>query len=401
MNYRRILSSIALIIGAFVFSIGLQAFAAFSPPTAAPPNADAYAPLNTGPGTQTKTGDICTTAGGGKCLSTAGGVGPGGTGDGSTPTGAIMFFNSATCPAGWSEVTAARGRYLVGWDSTKGISSLGFSVGIALNDKEDRSTGQHLHAQFDPGHSHGGIPVIGYVSDNRGGGGAEYGQVGWTATSPAITGFAVGGVDGGAIAGTNAPYLQLLVCQNGGSLPPVVSGVTLYNGLHSSGQCISRGGNLVSDGVGNSFCKFSGASCPAGWSPYGNWTQTSQNTSYYNSWTPASYACNTTAQSCSATNTACNSGQHGFANTAPESVTCSSQVTGSYTYTAPGYCRASYQTYVYVCTGGYCGYGACCGYQLQDVCYDYVPENPNACAAYTCGPSSTSVGATVTYRGCY
>ena len=56
MIYRRILSSVALVVGAFLFSIGLQAFAAFTPPTAAPPQADAYAPLNTGPATQTKTG---------------------------------------------------------------------------------------------------------------------------------------------------------------------------------------------------------------------------------------------------------------------------------------------------------------------------------------------------------
>jgi hypothetical protein len=34
-----------------------------------------------------------------------------------TPAGAVMFFNLATCPPGWTELVSARGRYLVGLPS--------------------------------------------------------------------------------------------------------------------------------------------------------------------------------------------------------------------------------------------------------------------------------------------
>ncbi len=64
MNPRRILSQIALVAGAILFSIGLQAFAAFTQPTTSPPNSDAYAPLDTGPTAQAKTGGLLLNTGG-------------------------------------------------------------------------------------------------------------------------------------------------------------------------------------------------------------------------------------------------------------------------------------------------------------------------------------------------
>ena len=63
MNLHRFFSQIAVLIGAVLFSIGLQTFA-FTQPTASPPNADAYAPLNTGPSVQTKAGGILLNSGG-------------------------------------------------------------------------------------------------------------------------------------------------------------------------------------------------------------------------------------------------------------------------------------------------------------------------------------------------
>ena len=64
MNHRKILSQTALVIGVILFSAGLQTFAVFTPPTAPPPQADAYAPLNTGPDAQAKIGGLLLNLGG-------------------------------------------------------------------------------------------------------------------------------------------------------------------------------------------------------------------------------------------------------------------------------------------------------------------------------------------------
>lgn len=64
MNHHRVLSQIALVTGTLLFSAGLQTFAAFTPPTTTPPAADAYAPLNTSPTAQAKTGGLLLNTGG-------------------------------------------------------------------------------------------------------------------------------------------------------------------------------------------------------------------------------------------------------------------------------------------------------------------------------------------------
>lgn len=57
------------------------------------------------------------------------------------PSGAIIYFNGATCPTGWSEVTAARGRAVVGMPGSAG--TLAGTVGTAFTDLEDRT---HTHS---------------------------------------------------------------------------------------------------------------------------------------------------------------------------------------------------------------------------------------------------------------
>ena len=57
MRTRYLLSLAAVIIGTFLFSIGLQAFA-FTQPSTSPPNADAYAPLTTSPTAESKAGGL-------------------------------------------------------------------------------------------------------------------------------------------------------------------------------------------------------------------------------------------------------------------------------------------------------------------------------------------------------
>jgi len=125
------------------------------------------------------------------------------------PPGAVMAFNLASCPTGWSELTSARGRYIVGLPSG---GTLAGTAGTALSNTENRAVGQHNHGITDPGHSHAQQPQTllgiagGIISTNTG----PVLQTGGT-TSTATTGITIN--NAGSVAGTNAPYLQLLICQ--------------------------------------------------------------------------------------------------------------------------------------------------------------------------------------------
>ena len=54
---------------------------------------------------------------------------------GGVPSGAVMFFDLPSCPAGWTELVSARGRFLAG--KTERAES-GATFGVALSDGEDR-----------------------------------------------------------------------------------------------------------------------------------------------------------------------------------------------------------------------------------------------------------------------
>ena len=82
--------------------------------------------------------------------------------DGGVPSGAVVFFDLAECPVGWTELDEARGRVLVGLPpegERRGI------VGQALTDMEDR---EHVHGVDLPlastsregAHSHGFPPTV-------------------------------------------------------------------------------------------------------------------------------------------------------------------------------------------------------------------------------------------------
>lgn len=137
---------------------------------------------------------------------------------GDLPTASVIFFDGVACPAGWVELTAARGRYVVGLPAG---GTLDGTSGTALTNVESRPVGQHNHTTSvtDPGHGH-------TYRSNIGGGGLVYlGDGGFTAENTAIgngaetaihsntTGITVGVNNTGAVAGTNAPYIQLLVCK--------------------------------------------------------------------------------------------------------------------------------------------------------------------------------------------
>lgn len=126
------------------------------------------------------------------------------------PAGAVSFFNLAACPSGWTALAGAQGRYLVGLPPG---GTLNAASGTALTNLESRPTGQHNHAISDPGHRHStqlygnssgqanGIPE---ATDSSGGWGIVYNNY-------AATGITIN--NAGTTPGTNAPYLQLLVCQ--------------------------------------------------------------------------------------------------------------------------------------------------------------------------------------------
>ena len=130
-------------------------------------------------------------------------------GDAGIPAGAVSFFNLAVCPSGWSELTTARGRYLVGLPSGGTPNT---TVGTALSNGENRAVGQHNHTVSDPGHHHSiaypvGLSDADYFAFDL----ANYLGVEYSQTSHTTTGISIGYT--GSVSGTNAPYLQLLVCQ--------------------------------------------------------------------------------------------------------------------------------------------------------------------------------------------
>lgn len=133
------------------------------------------------------------------------------------PTGAVMSFNLPACPSGWSEMTAARGRYIVGLQPG---GTLGGATGTALTNNENRPAGQHTHSINDPGHIHGPSDQWAYF------GTADSGSLrrpvfaikpddtlnsDVQVNASNITGISINAF--GSVPGTNAPYIQLLVCQ--------------------------------------------------------------------------------------------------------------------------------------------------------------------------------------------
>jgi prepilin-type N-terminal cleavage/methylation domain-containing protein len=134
------------------------------------------------------------------------------------PAGTVAFFDVLAndpnrpgnpCPDGWSPFAAGQGRYVVGLPSG---GTLLAQVGTALGDQENRPVGAHTHAVNDPGHQH---PVTVPTGAGGGGtsareGGAPTGSVALTA-GPAVTGVTI--APAGSVAGTNAPYVQLLACR--------------------------------------------------------------------------------------------------------------------------------------------------------------------------------------------
>jgi hypothetical protein len=123
---------------------------------------------------------------------------------GRIPSGAVMYFNLPACPTGWTELSRAQGRYIVG---RRPGGTLADTVGTALFDRENRPVGQHTHTITDPGHQHGYEQAF-PNSTSSGNSQAGYRHA---LTDVAVTGITIN--PEGTTPGTNAPYIILLICQ--------------------------------------------------------------------------------------------------------------------------------------------------------------------------------------------
>jgi hypothetical protein len=139
------------------------------------------------------------------------GGGPGQEGrpgqDATAPAGAVMFFDLPSCPAGWTEFTQARGRYVVGLPAG---GTLRGTSGTALSDQESRPVGQHSHSgTFNHVHSVNVVSGGGFAAS-----GVLFGMGNPASVSTLNAALNVFFTDNaGSVAGTNAPYVQLRACR--------------------------------------------------------------------------------------------------------------------------------------------------------------------------------------------
>jgi hypothetical protein len=122
------------------------------------------------------------------------------------PPGTVVFYDGETCPTGWEELEAARGRYIVGLSEG---GTLGGTAGTALIDLEDRPTGRHDHSYLD--RSIEPSPEHAYWTGAEG----YYGS--GQANKPFEDTTRITEENDTLVAGTNAPYIQLMVCVKLGS----------------------------------------------------------------------------------------------------------------------------------------------------------------------------------------
>ncbi len=150
--------------------------------------------------------------------------------EGQVPSGTVAFFDLANCPTGWSELTEARGRTIVGLVGSAG--TLKGQVGTALTDREDRthshsvpaattgSDGAHNHRWYDNGtfSSSGSALPLGPAAVAAGGGftfpniSTDSGPY-YTDNEAAHTHSITARTSGNANTSDVMPYVQLLVCR--------------------------------------------------------------------------------------------------------------------------------------------------------------------------------------------
>jgi len=103
---------------------------------------------------------------------------------------ATLLIDTGTCPTGYTEITALRGRYPVGVPSG---GTMAATTGTALTNSENRPAGAHTHSTT--------------IYQSQAGTQSPSFTVGALGTSTIATD------SGGLVAGTNAPYYQVMFCK--------------------------------------------------------------------------------------------------------------------------------------------------------------------------------------------
>jgi hypothetical protein len=145
---------------------------------------------------------------------------------GGVSTGGIIAIDSGTCPSGFTELTSARGRFLVG---TPSGGTLAGTAGSAMTDLQNPSVTPTFNGSALATHQHNtgtdssssGTQIV--FSNNPFGqaGATGFGSVNTSSVSGGINAALTSAVSGGTPAGTVsavasnslAPYLQLTLCK--------------------------------------------------------------------------------------------------------------------------------------------------------------------------------------------
>ena len=105
------------------------------------------------------------------------------------PSGAVMAFNLATCPAGWTPLAAAQGRVIVGVGPGLTLGTAVGADGVTLTLAQLPA---HTHAISDPGHQHNPLDANNFLT--AGGAGMANVALGSAFNITAVTSMAKTGI---------------------------------------------------------------------------------------------------------------------------------------------------------------------------------------------------------------
>lgn len=204
------IKTIKILLTAVVLSLGISYVYAWTAPTVAPPGGNTPEPVNLGTEQQDKVGNF--RAGGLRSfgdLMVDGGITLGGvreTSWPSVPSGAVLAFDLASCPSGWSEYTSARDRTIIGSGGSynRGVTGGESSVTLSI-------------AQM-PSHNHGGGNHRHSASVRTGNGDSDRSRFRGSGDNTTVTvytdysGNIVSYQGGGQPHNNMQPYIALLYC---------------------------------------------------------------------------------------------------------------------------------------------------------------------------------------------